>query len=468
MKVFKYTAAFAIMALLASCAADDDYSAPTESACTTLTPTKTVAEVTTGITNEEAQYIGDDIIEAYVTSSDEGGVFYKSISMVSTDGAIGFSVPVDAYNLYTKYEPGRKVYIRMKDLYLVNSDQYDIGIQIGGLYNGNTPADPTDDEVGRLSGVTYQNILIKSCNKVNEDELVNRVTITELLNDSYLNKLVELDNVQFNDASQGKKYYDPSLNDLGGATNHLLQDVYNNTVIFRLSSFAVFNQKLVPAGSGKIRGVLTKYNGDYQLIPRTESDIKLDQPRIAVDLAAPIVGTDLQFRSNFVENFTSYPTTPTASSRIFAPYINDPFVGSRYWETKTFSGNKYIQMTSFGGTPEVNRTLFYVPVDFGGASNLSFKTKAGFDNGAKLKVYYLRAEDYTAGQPLDESKLVEITTSFTISAGQTSGYPTNFTNSGVYAIPGTLTGNGYFVFEYSGDGTSNLTTTMQIDDITVN
>lgn len=468
MKVLKYTAALAMMALLASCAADDDYSAPTDATCTTLTATKTVAEVTASLTNDEVQYTGDDIIEAYVTSSDEGGVFYKSISMVSTDGAIGFSVPVDSYNLYSRYEPGRKVYIRLKDLYLAKSDQFDIGIQIGSLYNGNTPADPTDDEVGRLSGVTFQDILIKSCDKVNEDELVNHVTIPQLLNDSYLNKLIELDNVQFNDASQGKKYYDPTLNDLGGATNHQVQDVYNNTVIFRLSSFAVFNQKLVPAGSGKIRGVLTKYNGDYQLIPRTINDIKLDQPRMTVDLAAPIVGTDLQFRSNFVENFTSYPNTPTAASRVFAPYINDPFVGSRYWETKLFQGNKYIQMSSFGGTPEVNRTMFYVPVDFGGASNLSFKTKAGFDNGAKLKVYYLKAEDYTVGQPLDESKLVEITSSFTISAGQNPGYPTNFTNSGVYAIPGTLTGNGYFVFEYSGDGNSNLTTTMQIDDITVN
>jgi len=49
-----------------------------------------------------------DYIEAYVTSSDEGGNFYKSISMVSTDGSTGFSMPVDNYNLYTEFEPGKK------------------------------------------------------------------------------------------------------------------------------------------------------------------------------------------------------------------------------------------------------------------------------------------------------------------------------------------------------------------------
>ncbi len=47
-------------------------------------------------------------------------------------------------------------------------------------------------------------------------------------------------------------------------------------------------------------------------------------------------------------------------------------------------------------------------------------------------------------------------------------FPNNFTNSGNWAIPASLTGNGFIVFEYTGNGNGGPTTTMQIDDIVVN
>jgi hypothetical protein len=85
-----------------------------------------------------------------------------------------------------------------------------------------------------------------------------------------------------------------------------------------------------------------------------------------------------------------------------------------------------------------------------------------------LKVYYILDANYTPGGIVNNANLVDITSSFTYSPGSTSGYPTNFTNSGNYAIPTTVTGNGYFVFEYIGSGLTGLTTTMQIDNIVVN
>jgi hypothetical protein len=141
-------------------------------------------------------------------------------------------------------------------------------------------------------------------------------------------------------------------------------------------------------------------------------------------------------------------------------------VGSRYWQIKTFGGNKYIQMSSFGGTPEANRVLFFVPVNLTAANTFSFKTKAGFGNSSVLKVYY--SSNYVPGSDATTATLVEITSSFTYSPGSSSGYPTNFTNSGNYTIPAGLTGNGFFIFEYVGNGTSGPTTTMQIDDIVIN
>jgi hypothetical protein len=347
----------------------------------------------------------------------------------------------------------------MKNRYIVREFGSPI---IGNLYNGGTPDDPSDDEVGRISPVEYQSIITRSCDKVEESQIINNITISQALNDSYLNKLIEFDNVQFTDASLGKTYYDATLNDLGGSTNHLITNEFGNTIIVRVSSYANFASKAVPSKSGKIRGVLTKYNSDYQFMVRTESDINLTNDRLAIDFFPPIGGTAIAYSGSLNEPFTTYTAT---NQQVFPAYINDAVVGSRYWQVKTFSGNRYIQMTSFGGTAEANRTLFFVPVDFTAASNFSFKSKAGFANGNCLKVYY--TTDYVPGTNATNATYTDITSSFTISPGLSSGYPTNFTNSGNYAIPGTLTGNGFFVFEYTGNGTG-VTTTMQIDDILIN
>ena len=459
MKNLKFLAMAFTAATIVSCVNDDFKDPDLSNECENLTVTKTVQEIAALASASYVKYDGDDIIEAYVTSSDQGGNFYKSISLVSTDGQQGFSIPIDDYNLYTKYEPGRKVFVDMKNRYIVR--EFDSPV-IGNLYNYGTPDITTDDEVGRISPVEYQSVLTRSCTKVDESEIINNITINQALNDSYLNKLIEFDNVQFTDASLGKTYYDATLNDLGGATNHLITNEFGNKIIVRVSSYANFATKAVLSKSGKIRGVLTKYNSDYQFMVRTENDINLTNDRLVIDFFPPIGGTTLSYLASLNEPFTSYSVT---NQQIFPAYINDALIGSRYWQVKTFGGNKYIQMTSFGGTPEINKTLFFVPVDFTAANTFSFKSKSGYTNGNCLKVYY--TTNYVPGSDATTAAYTEITSSFTISPGLSNGYPTNFTNSGNYTIPVGLTGNGFFVFEYSGSGTG-VTSTMQIDDILLN
>ena len=460
MKKIKLIFGLAIAASIVSCVNSDDYGTPDLSEeCFDLTVTKTVQDITSTSTSTYQQYLGEDVIEAYVTSSDEGGNFYKSISLVSLDGLVGFSMPVDAYNLYTKFEPGRKVFVNMKDRYFVTEFNSTV---IGSLYNGNTPADPSDDEVGRISGVEYESIITRSCTKTNEDDIVKHLTISQAKDNQYLNMLIEFDAVQFTEASLGKMYFDESINNLGGATNHEITDELGNKIIVRVSEFATFSAAIVPSESGKIRGVLTKFGSDFQFMVRTLNDIKLTDTRLDIDFFPPIVGASLVYNSSLNEPFTSY----NSFDENFPAYINDAAIGSKYWQLREFGGNKYIQMSSFGGTPEANRTLFIVPVDMTGASTLEFKTKTGFNNGQTLKVYY--TTDYVPGSQITTATLTDITSNFAIDNGPSSGYSSNFLNSGVYNIPAGVTGNGFFVFEYIGNGGSSPTTTMQIDDIIIN
>ncbi len=450
-----------IIGLISGCASDDHYATPADSLVTyELTVTRTVASLPTGAT--PTQFIADDIIEAYVTSSDAQGTFYKSISFqtIPTDGSnpIGFSVPVNVTTLFGKgFTPGRKVYIQLNGLY--SATVYG-SLQIGALFEGG---------IGRISEFEWQDHLFPSSTIVAESEMVRTLSLVDAYTNANQNTLVELDGVQFSDASINRTYYD--IDSGGGATNHTLVSNTGTSGIIRFSSFAPFTGKQVPTKSGKIRGVLSKYDTDFQFIVRYENDIQLTLERF--DTTPPIVGTAIAYLGSFTENFESYSST-SPNNKIFPKYINDAVVGTRYWQTTLFGGNRYLQMTSFTSATsttlvnENNRSLFIIPVNMTAANTFSFQTKEGFSNGTVLKVYYILAANYTPGGIINNANLVDITSNFTYSPGSSSGYPTNFTNSGNYNIPASVTGNGFFVFEYVGSGLTGLTSTMQIDNVVVN
>lgn len=448
---------------ITSCINDDSYSTPTNTLETfELTTTTTVAAVNDDATTTPVEYTADDIIEAYVTSSDESGTFYKSISFqtIPADGSapIGFSVPIDVTTLYGEgFTPGRKVYIKLKGLYTAEVFG---SLQIGSLFEGG---------IGRISVFEYKNHLFPSATIVDEDTFVRTLTLAEAYTNANQNTLVELDEVQFtdssiNDGTNNRTYYD--VDSGGGATNHLLTALTGGTQrIIRFSSFAIFTGNEVAQGSGKIRGVLSKFNSDFQFIVRYESDIKLNNPR--VDVYPAIVGNAIQYLGAFTENFESYTAgSATTGQNNFPKYINDPVLGSKTWRTRTLSSNKYIEMSSFGSPSEDNRTLFIVPVDMTAANNFSFQTRTNFYNGQTLKVYY--STNYVPGNDISTATLVNISNNFAFSTANTS--TATFTNSNVYNIPATVTGNGYFIFEYKGSALSTpaLTTNMQIDNIVVN
>jgi len=86
--------------------------------------------------------------------------------------------------------------------------------------------------------------------------------------------------------------------------------------------------------------------------------------------------------------------------------------------------------------------------------------------GQTLKVYYVTEANYKPSGKVDPTKFVDITSSFTgLIYPATGGSQNNFTTAGTYNIPANLTGNGYFVLEYSG--TPLITTTVQVDNIVV-
>jgi len=448
MNIIRYTfavLAIAISLLVTGCANNDDVNAP-EIVYHNATPTITLEELYAKANTTLQKYEGNDIIEAYVSSSDEGGTFYKSVSFQNLDGTLGFSVSVDMYNINNDFKPGRKAYIYLKDLYFTIAHG---SLVMGDIYE--------ETSVGRMRPQDFYKKVFASAIVVSEEELVHQRTLAQLKNNNYINTLVDVVNVQFDDDAVGKTFYDAN-NVIGSATNHKIVDATGN-MIFRTSEFARFADKVVPPNNGKIRGVLTKFNSDFQFMARTFSDIQLTGDRIRKSTA--IGGTNMLFTTTVNENFESFAVGDTSTA--FPAYGNDYAAGGRYWAVKSFQNNKYIQLTAFGNSAAITKSYFIVPVKFSGNNSLSFETKDGYYNGNVLNVYYVAADKYAYGTLVNTANFTDITDKFTYSSGTVTGYAANFVPSGNYQFPAATNGDGYIVFEYSG--TKEVTTTIQIDNI---
>ncbi len=269
--------------LFVGCVNDDDYSVPQiECEESLVTANFSVADLKAAATTTATLYTEDHIIEGRIVSSDRGGNFYKVMYLTSWASAetaenepeIGFSIAVNQTNNWQQYNVGRKVLVKLQGLYVQVRNNT---LQIGALYNGN---------VGQITPADFRKHIVRTCDVVAESELVRPMSLTEAKNDNNIGKLVELTDVQFADSALGQNYYN-SENVVGGETNHLLTDATDITMIFRTSSFANYAYKPVSEKSGKIIGILTKFNTDFQFVSRYETDIQLTEPRIGEEPVEP-------------------------------------------------------------------------------------------------------------------------------------------------------------------------------------
>lgn len=274
-----------LLVLFAGCVQDDDYDIPPIAGCQEieLTATKSLEEIFDATTTEVAQYSQPDIVEAYVTSNDQSGNFHQILHLQDKEGTRGFSLPIAVNELYTNFNPGSKVFVKLENTYTQ--------IHFDGLKIGNKAIDEKTGEpyLDKIPPTNYKNIIINTCEIIDEEELVTPLSLSEIT-DAHLNTLIELKDVQFENAALGKTLYDPNT-DIGGGTNYLIQDISESAITFRTLSFADFGNTSVPEGNGTIRGVLSKFSNTYQFLIRDISDLNLDNERKRIGFAENVSGT---------------------------------------------------------------------------------------------------------------------------------------------------------------------------------
>jgi hypothetical protein len=432
--------------LLLFCGCNNDVETPTLD-CTQpdWTVNKTVEKVYQLSETTAKQYAYDDVIEAYVVSSDEEGNFFKTISFqtLASEGipAIGFSVPVDASNTYIDYRIGNKVYVKLKNQF---TDIFYGGLRIGSL-NVSNAGDPT---IGRISQNDYKNVLNASCKMIDENLLVKKTSIEEALDDTKLNTLVELTDVEFTEGAIGRHYFEET-NNVGGSTNWNLRDKTGNQIIFRTSSYASFSDHLVPEGSGTVRGILTKFGTDYQMMIRSEKDVVMNGKR-----NTPFFAEDFQTVKNNV-NF------------VLPGWSNIVEKASKLWKSMVYGGNGYAEFNTTSTTAAENIAWLVSPkINLTGYKNavLSFRSA---QHDLKMDSPLNALEVYVSTN-FDGSNVTKANwKKFEAKFPSLSTPSRTFISSGAIDLSG-YSGNIHIAFKYIGSGKDKtLNGAFMVDDIKI-
>jgi len=388
---------------------------------------------------------GTYYIEGYVVSNDEPGNFYKTLVIQDRpeNPTAGISISTESTNMYTFYEPGRKIYVRVDGLY-------------SGVYNGLPTLGAFDgsDNVARMSVIEFDERVFRS---LTTETIVPRIKTIGELNPSDLNTLIALEDVQISDADVGEPY--GNLDNTFGVNRIIINCERTESIVLRNSGFANFKNEIMPTGSGTLTAVMSWFGAAAQLLIRDTDDVDFSNPRCEEEEGE---FDEIILNLPFSENFEG--VTVGEDININGWRNVNVSGGSRKYDGREFSGNKYAQVSAFNSNESPMEVWLVTPgLNLSGAANptLNFDTKDGFNNGAGLRVYVsTNLTDSTIG----EASWTQL--SATIATGTSNGYANNFTPSGNVDLSAYAGQVVHIGFRYTGSS-NGITTTYQIDNIAV-
>lgn len=454
--------------LLNSCVKDTDYVTP-QISCDEFTPDASLKVDMQTILNQyiaENDQNGDgdtndyndtdnpiefedspNYIVGYVVSDDKTGNFYKELYIQNdpTAPTAAIKLGIAMRGMYSKYDMGRKVYVYLHDLALVQSRGE---MMIGEMVN---------NQVDEMRENRAKANIFRSCDATD----VTPVTLSpSAVSDTNLGMLVQFDNVQFGLGLIGEPFVDPY--DSFDSHRMLISCDDDSEIRIETSTFASFKDNKLPTGAGSVKGVIARDYGDdfYVLRVSSPDDFTFDQDRcdpILLDCNNPnaIGGATVVFE----EDFQSYSSNSTAIPGWVNENVNG---GSTLFQVRSYSGENYMQCAAYNSGESPLEVWFITPaINMDGSTDeeLTFETKTGYNNGAALSVFV--STDFTGDIATAEWKLIDAE----IASGPSNGYQSSFTSSGSVDVS-CLDGDIYIAFKYLG-GDGGITTTFQMDDVKI-
>jgi hypothetical protein len=280
-----------------SCVKDGDYSMPNvECNEPTISATNTIQQVKEMYTFGGATVIENDvIIEGYVVSNDESGNIYKTISIQDKpeNPTAAIKISIDQSDLYTKFNVGRRIYVKLKGLA--------VGYSFGSFQIGMA----SKTELGRIPTTEINKYIVRSCEVAT---IIPKIVNIADLNEDLLEMLIQIENVQFKNNELGKSYGNVDNTE---TVNRVLESFngscnLTNEVILRNSGYSDFKNELLPEGRGSITAIFSNYYDDFQLYIRDTNDVNLTETRCDYsEVLSPTISLD-EVREMYTGNMVEF------------------------------------------------------------------------------------------------------------------------------------------------------------------
>ena len=475
-KIYSFLSILVVAITLNSCVEDGDYSLPdTTITEPNITTNLTVARIQADLiqqfnSNQELTHtyrVNDTptYVTGYVVSSDAAGNFYKKITVQDKieNPTAGVEVLVNNNTFSQTYEVGRKVYIKLDGL----SVTYDDG-------QSSRRINPTDavpgkftlgflDRTGRVDDIPSTILRTQIVRSSVVETIVPTSILVGDIEQKHVNTLIQLNSAQFQKSELGKSFAGEANDEFDGFRT-IFECGTEKRIPLQTSTFASFKSNPVPTGKGTAKVVLTKdFRAEFfVLVANSPADLDFTDATRCDPPILECTGTTGTTKTVFEEDFTALASNADLTA---AGWTNlNTNGGSNVYASRSFSGNRYMQASAFrsGENPlEIWLVTPAINLDNSTEEELTFDSKTGYNNGAALSVWV--SSDYDGSDP-KKATWLKVETA-TIANGPSSGYQSNFTNSGSVNLS-CLSGNVHVAFRYLG-GDGGITTTFQIDNVKV-
>ena len=204
-------------------------------------------------------------IAGRVVSTDQYGNFYKTLVVEDETG--GIAIRIDLENYHRTYFRGMQIRIACNALVL---SSYGGMLQLGAYSWEEGSPDPGYIAANRLAAV----ITVDS----DKDQTPEPTPLgIPDLAPRHIGCFVAFEDVQFADPETGLTWSGAEAD-----TDRHVIDRNGNRLIVRTSRFALFAGRTLPHGSGYIEGVMTYFNGKYQLVVCSDTYAVMEKPRFVV------------------------------------------------------------------------------------------------------------------------------------------------------------------------------------------
>ncbi len=395
-------------------------------------------------------------ISGYVISTDEAGNFFEEILIQDAleNPTIGIKIIIDSNPLFTKYELGRRLFIKLDGLTIGTTN----GVFTIGVAQGTT--------VGQIPA-TFETRFIKRSSEIGV--LIPKIINLDQLNDGLTNLYVGLENAQFANSDISKTYASETTDQFDG--ERTLESCDSNlSIVFSTSTFSDFKSLTLPSQQGTIKGVLTKnFFGDvFNFVVNSPADVNFnDSGRCDVKIIDCGLKNNQGANIIFTENFQTQSTNQLISGNGWTNFIQEGTEGFEAFSSNGANASLGISARVSSRNSGDLRSIAWlispqINLETQNNETFHFMSSNSFADGSHLDVLISTNWDGNEAT-IAAATWRPLTSAFVVGDNDFFGdwFPSG--NIDLSCISGLI----HIAFRYTGNGDSSFDGTYELDEITI-